>query len=104
MQNVEIFSLLSKVELRDLVSHVSVKPYAVGEVPVQQGEPGNSFYIVKSGRVDVVVERSSREKSVVATLGPGNFFGEMSLLTGAVRTASIRVRKSCQKPSNTILL
>jgi small-conductance mechanosensitive channel/CRP-like cAMP-binding protein len=96
MQKVEILSLLSKAELRDLVSHVTVKTYAVGEIPVQQGEPGNSFYIIKSGRVDVVVEKSSREKAVVATLGPGNFFGEMSLLTGAVRTASIHVKDDAE--------
>ena len=96
MQKVEIFSLLSNAELRDLVSHVTVKTYAVGEIPVQQGEPGNSFYIIKSGRVDVVVEKSSRDKAVVATLGPGNFFGEMSLLTGAVRTASIHVKEDAE--------
>jgi CRP-like cAMP-binding protein len=96
MQKVEIFSLLSNAELRDLVSHEAVKTYAVGEIPVQQGEPGNSFYIIKSGRVDVVVEKSSRDKAVVATLGPGNFFGEMSLLTGAVRTASIHVKEDAE--------
>jgi len=44
----------------------------------------------------VVVEKSSREKAVVATLGPGNFFGEMSLLTGAVRTASIQVKNDAE--------
>ncbi|MCK9420376.1 MAG: mechanosensitive ion channel family protein [Nitrospirae bacterium] len=96
MKNVEIFSFLSKVELRDLVAHVSVKTYAAGEVPVRQGEPGSSFYIIKSGKVDVVVEKSSRERAVVATLGPGNFFGEMSLLTGALRTASIRVKDDAE--------
>jgi CRP-like cAMP-binding protein len=36
------------------------------------------------------------ENAVVATLGPGNFFGEMSLLTGAVRTASIRVKDDAE--------
>ena len=96
MKNAEIFSFLSTIELRDLVAHVSVKTYAAGEVPVRQGEPGSSFYIIKSGRVDVVVEKSSRERAVVATLGPGNFFGEMSLLTGAVRTASIRVKDDAE--------
>ncbi len=96
MEKVEIFSLLSKAELKNLVDRVSVKTYAVGEVPVRQGEPGSSFYLIKSGRVDVVVEKSSRESAVVATLGPGNFFGEMSLLTGAVRTASIRVKDDAE--------
>ena len=91
MKNVEIFSFLGKTELMELVAQVSVKTYAAGEIPVRQGEPGSSFYIIKSGRVDVIVEKSSNDKVVVATLGPGNFFGEMSLLTGAVRAASIKV-------------
>jgi len=96
MENVEIFSPLSKAELKDLVAQVSVKTYAIGEMPVRQGELGNSFYIIKSGRVDVVVEKSPYESAVVATLGPGNIFGEMSLLTGAVRTASIHVKEDAE--------
>ena len=91
MAHVDFLSPLSKAELAELISSVRVKPYAAGEVPVHQGAPGNSFYIIKSGKVDVVVEKSAGESAVVATLGPGNFFGEMSLLTGAARAASIRV-------------
>jgi len=96
VEKVEIFSALSKAELKDLVAHVSVKNYAAGELPVRQDEPGDSFYIIKSGRVDVVVEKSTGERAVVATLGPGNFFGEMSLLTGAARTASILVKEDAE--------
>jgi small-conductance mechanosensitive channel/CRP-like cAMP-binding protein len=96
LEKVEILSPLSKPELRKLIEHLSVKSYAAGEVPVRQGQPGDSFYIIKSGRVDVVVEKSPDETAVVATLGPGNFFGEMSLLTGAARTASIHVKDDAE--------
>jgi small-conductance mechanosensitive channel/CRP-like cAMP-binding protein len=96
MEKVEILSALNKTELKKLVERVSVKTYASGEVPVRQGESGDSFYIIKSGRVDVVVEKIPGESSVVATLGPGNFFGEMSLLTGATRTASIHVKEDAE--------
>jgi len=96
MGKVVILSPLSKTELKKLVAQVSEKTYAIGEVPVRQGEAGASFYIIKSGRVDVVVEKSPGESAVVATLGPGNFFGEMSLLTGAVRNASIRVTEDAE--------
>ena len=96
IERVEIFSPLSKPELTKLAEHLNVKSYAAGEVPVRQGDPGDSFYIIKSGRVDVIVEKSPGETAVVATLGPGNFFGEMSLLTGAVRTASIRMAEDAE--------
>jgi len=96
MEKVEIFSPLSKMELNKLVERLSIKTFAAGEAPVKQGDPGNSFYIIKTGRVDVVVEKGHGDSAVVATLGPGNFFGEMSLLTGAARTASIRVKEDAE--------
>lgn len=96
MEKVEILTALSKPELNLLVGKVRIETYASGEVPVRQGETGDSFYMIKCGRVNVVVEKSSGESAVVATLGPGNFFGEMSLLTGAVRTASIHVMEDAE--------
>ena len=96
MENVEILAALSKPELNLLVGQVRIETYASGEIPVHQGEAGDSFYIIKSGKVNVVVEKSSSSSAVVATLGAGNFFGEMSLLTGAVRTASIHVMEDAE--------
>ncbi len=96
MAKVEIFSPLSKAELKELVGQVHVRTYAAGEVPIRQGEAGNSFYIIRSGRVVVVVEKSPGERTVVATLGAGDIFGEMSLLTGAARTASIHVKEDAE--------
>ena len=96
MEKVEILSPLNKTELRKLVEQVTIKTYAAGEVPVHQGETGDSFYIIKSGRVDVIVEKKPGESALVATLGPGNIFGEMSLLTGAMRNASIHVKEDAE--------
>lgn len=96
MEKVEILSPLSKEELAGLVGHVRVETYAAGEIPIRQGDQGDSFYIIKSGRVDVAVAKASGETTIVATLGPGTFFGEMSLLTGALRTASIHVREDAE--------
>jgi len=96
MEKVEVLTALSKLELKKLVRQVRTETYSVGEVPVRQGDQGDSFYIIKSGKVDVVVKKSGGGKAVVATLGAGNFFGEMSLLTGAVRTASIHVKEDAE--------
>jgi small-conductance mechanosensitive channel/CRP-like cAMP-binding protein len=96
MEKVEMLTALSKQELKNLVRQVRTETYSVGEVPVRQGDKGDSFYIIKNGRVEVVVEKSPGEKAIVASLGPGNFFGEMSLLTGAVRTASIHVKDDAE--------
>ena len=96
LEKIDILSPLNKTELKKLIAKLSVKTYAAGEVPVVQGDAGDSFYIIKSGRVDVIVEKVRGESAVVATLGPGNVFGEMSLLTGAQRTASIHVKEDAE--------
>lgn len=61
--------------------------FAAGEAIVRQDETGNSMYVVLSGRVRVVLEPSGHE---VAVIEPGGFFGEMSMLTGEPRTATVR--------------
>jgi CRP-like cAMP-binding protein len=54
-----------------------------------QGDPGDSLFIVETGRVKVVVMSSEGdEDAIIATLGPGMFFGELALLDGAARSAS----------------
>jgi CRP-like cAMP-binding protein len=93
---VDILSPLSKSELKKLVATVGVEAYAAGEFPVRQGHAGDTFYIIKKGRVEVIVEKASGESARVADLGPGDFFGEMSLLTGEARTASIRVKEDAE--------
>jgi small-conductance mechanosensitive channel/CRP-like cAMP-binding protein len=96
MGKVDILAPLSHEERRRLVEMAGVKAFAVGECPVRQGESGDSFYIIKQGRVEVVVEKEPGRGVVVATLGTGDFFGEMSLLTGAARTATIRVAEDAE--------
>ncbi len=96
MERVDIFNPIPLDERIRLAETVGVKDFAAGECPVRQGDPGDSFYLIRKGTVDVIVEKSPGQGVVVATLGPGNFFGEMSLLTGAVRTASIHVKDDAE--------
>lgn len=70
------------------------KDYADGEVIVRKGDVGESMYIVIKGEVEVSID--SPEKNAAAlflgTLGPGEFFGEMSLFTGRPRSATVRAK------------
>lgn len=95
---VDFLRPLSEEERRKLVETVGIKDYAAGEIIFRQGDAGDSFYIIKKGSVDVDVfaAKEGGEGVVVATLGPGDFFGEMSLLTGAARTATIRVNEDAE--------
>jgi small-conductance mechanosensitive channel/CRP-like cAMP-binding protein len=70
----------------------SLKPflYEAHRTVVRQGDEGDSFFLVSSGRVGVWANDSHSQTQLVATLGRGQCFGEMSLLTGARRSATVR--------------
>jgi small-conductance mechanosensitive channel/CRP-like cAMP-binding protein len=84
---IDLFSTLS-AEARLALSRTAQEHiFAAGEAVVRQDEAGSSMFVVLSGRVRVVLEPSGQE---VAVTGPGGFFGEMSMLTGDPRTATVR--------------
>lgn len=89
MRPVPILEPLNDEELLTLAKRVQSKYFGRGEVLVRQGEEGDSFFIIRSGRVSVSVKDARGEQLVIAHLDKGDFFGEGSLLTGEPRTATI---------------
>jgi CRP-like cAMP-binding protein len=94
----EDIELLSKVDLlrhlppqaiESLLTNVRERHVGAGETVFQAGDPGDALYIVASGRVAVLHPTEQGEKPI-AELGEGKAFGEMALLSGAPRTATIR--------------
>jgi CRP-like cAMP-binding protein len=63
--------------------------FAAGEVVVREDEPATAFYVVSEGAFEVT-RADGTTPAVVATLGPGDFFGETALLREGTRTATIR--------------
>jgi len=61
-----------------------------GTTVFSQGDPGGSMYVIRVGKVRVIKESHGRQR-VVTTLGPGDFFGEMSVVTGRPRSATVEV-------------
>lgn len=86
LSRVEIFSALDDGERAALARAATPSLYAAGERVVRQGEPGSSMFVVLKGEAAVVLDTGQE----VARVGPGGFFGEMSLLTGAPRTATVK--------------
>lgn len=82
-----LFAPLSDEQVRQVAARAVERVYGVHETVIRQDEPGDSLFVILSGRVEITVADPPRSASL-ATLAAGDFFGEMSLLTGAARTAT----------------
>ncbi len=78
----------------EILSSTSVRSFERGDVIVTEGERGSSLFLIVSGEVDVSTRGDEGDPLPLAELGPGDFFGEVSLLTGKPRTATITARSS----------
>jgi EAL domain-containing protein (putative c-di-GMP-specific phosphodiesterase class I) len=73
----------------------SKKSYKIGEVIMRQGEPGESAYIIESGRVEISFKSANGKVQTVGTRGPGTMIGEMALVDNAPRTATVLAIENC---------
>ena len=89
-QHSDLLRGLTASELEIVLSRIGRRHYAAGEIILRRGEAGDSLYVIDTGLVCVVVPNRDGIESVVAQLGPGQMFGEMSILTGRPRSAEVR--------------
>jgi CRP-like cAMP-binding protein len=89
LERVNLFDTLTRAEREEIAGATATHTYGNGEAIVRQGEPGDSMFVVCSGQVAVVLEPDRRE---VARIEEGGYFGEMSLLTGEPRSATVVAR------------
>jgi small-conductance mechanosensitive channel/CRP-like cAMP-binding protein len=89
LARVDLFANLGRSELELLASGVRTQRFASSELIIQQGELGDSLYVVHHGQVVVSIGHDGIQRDV-ATLKDGDVLGEMSLMTGEPRTATCR--------------
>jgi small-conductance mechanosensitive channel/CRP-like cAMP-binding protein len=87
LRRAPLFAQLSDDELEQLGDGLRFSPFSAGEVLTRQGTEGHDLYFIQKGRVGVRIQANGVE-SEVAELGPGDFFGERSLMTGEMRSAT----------------
>lgn len=87
---VSLFSQVPRKDLTRLGRAVVQRQYRAGETIVKEGEQAVAFFMISKGRVDVMQRAGSGNENKLAELGPGGFFGDMALLTGDPRVATIR--------------
>jgi small-conductance mechanosensitive channel/CRP-like cAMP-binding protein len=90
LQSNHYFKGLNELEIRQLIEIGQLQSLTEGQILFHETDHGDAFYIVISGAVQVYTETLGK---VLATLGPGSFFGELALMLGIPRTASVKAIK-----------
>jgi CRP/FNR family transcriptional regulator, cyclic AMP receptor protein len=84
LQHVPLFAGLERKELESIASTMRERTFQAGQTVTEQGAGGAGFFVVESGEAKVKVDGQER-----GTIGAGDYFGEIALLTGSDRTATI---------------
>lgn len=96
LAQVPLFSQLSRKDLKRLARGSVTRQFGKGDVIVKEGDQAIAFYLICSGRAEVVKGAEGSSPRVLSTLGPSEFFGEMALLDGYLRSASVRTLEDCE--------
>jgi CRP-like cAMP-binding protein len=92
LKRVDLFSQMTDAELNVLAERLKYAPFARGTIISRQGATAHWLYIIISGEAEVYLETAGGGKRTLRTLTQGNFFGEMGLMTGAPRYATVVAR------------
>ena len=91
-----LFEMLSQPELEVLAELSKLRRYAPGDIVFEEGDLGDSLYVIVTGQLDVVKRVEPSGERLLATLKDRDFFGEMSLVDKEYRSATVRARSEAQ--------
>ncbi len=94
LQQIPLFAELSRDDIKAVARLVKRRRYEAGEVVCRQGQPGHSIYIVESGQLRILHIDPQGVEQEIGRLGPGDYFGETSLLLGEPRDATVEAIQS----------
>jgi uncharacterized membrane protein len=90
LREVPLFSEMDEQEvagIREIMDEIKFKP---GQVIIREGESGDLFYVITEGHVEIIIRDADGSDVVLHEAGPGDFFGELSMLTSEPRSARVR--------------
>jgi putative ABC transport system ATP-binding protein len=84
LRTIDLFRALTPHQLTNVADKMAKRRYRAGDTIIREGEPGEDFFLISDGTVDVI-----RDNQRIAGLGQGDFFGEVALISGEPRNATI---------------
>jgi len=93
LKNVPLFHLLDEDELRALTAEIEERTYVAGQTVFKVDQPGAEMHVVLEGSVETFITDDEGHRVLLATLGPGEIFGELSLFDEEPRSASAEARE-----------
>jgi uncharacterized membrane protein len=88
LAEIPLFSNMDDEERAGLLEIMTERSFQPGQTVMMTGDQGDAFYIIERGEVEVWLTDTEGQKVVLDVLGPGKFFGELSMLAGETRSAS----------------
>ncbi|HLF91111.1 MAG TPA: DUF1003 domain-containing protein [Anaerolineales bacterium] len=90
LREVPLFSEMDDQEVAEIRAIMDELKFRPGQLIVRDGEEGDLFYVVTEGEVHVIIQDATGKELVLHEVGPGGFFGELSMLTNQPRSASVK--------------
>jgi CRP/FNR family transcriptional regulator, cyclic AMP receptor protein len=96
LRPIPVFSCLDEKELEHLMDAAIRKTYAKNTVILSEGDITDSLYVIVTGKVKTVITDENGKEIILSIFGPGDYFGEMALIDGKPRSATIVTREPSQ--------
>ena len=91
-----LFADFSETDLVAVIQGLELASYGPGEILISEGDPGTSLFVITSGVVRAFVKQADGKNKQVREMGEGSFFGEIAVLSGKPRTATVTSKTSVE--------
>ncbi|MCI0549453.1 MAG: DUF1003 domain-containing protein [Anaerolineae bacterium] len=90
LREVPFFSEMDEQEVADIRAIMQEMKFKPGQVIIREGETGDLFYVITEGHAEIIIRDADGAELLLHEAGPGDFFGELSMLTNQPRSARVR--------------